>query len=92
MPAALSEDSRRRAKEIRRTDFNAGANCKQMKRTITEIFIEVEETVAIRQTAQAADVANEAQPANEPIVCPSCGQTMPDNKNLQQEEKDKNEP
>jgi hypothetical protein len=61
-----------------------------MKRTITEIFIEVEETVAVRQTGKLA-AENELRPMNETAICPHCGQTMHDNKNLQQEEENKDE-
>ncbi len=62
-----------------------------MKRTITEIFIEVEETIAIRQTAKIADAENELRPMNETAICPHCGQTIPENKNLQHEEENKDE-
>ena len=61
-----------------------------MKRTITEIFIEVEETVAVRQTGKLA-AENELRPANESAICPHCGQAIPENKNLQQEEENKDE-
>ena len=63
---------------------------KQMKRTITEIFIEVEETIAVRQTGKLA-AENELRPANESAICPHCGQIIPENKNLQQEEENKDE-
>ncbi|HEX9930055.1 MAG TPA: hypothetical protein VGB02_16095 [Pyrinomonadaceae bacterium] len=61
-----------------------------MKRTITEIFIEVEETVAVRQTGKLA-AENELRPTNESAICPHCGQAIPENKNLQQEEENKDE-
>ncbi|HEX8568128.1 MAG TPA: hypothetical protein VF648_20985 [Pyrinomonadaceae bacterium] len=61
-----------------------------MKRTITEIFIEVEETVAVRQTGKLA-AENELRPVNETAICPHCGQAIPENKNLQQEEENKDE-
>jgi hypothetical protein len=67
------------------------AASRQMKRTITEIFIEVEETIAVRQTARIADSENELRPMNETAICPHCGQTIPKNKNLQQEEENKDE-
>ena len=61
-----------------------------MKRTITEIFIEVEETVTVRQTGKLV-AENELQPTNETAICPHCGQAIPENKNLQQEEENKDE-
>jgi hypothetical protein len=78
-------------RENRRTDSNADANGKQMKRTITEIFIEVEETIAVRHTAKIGDAENELRPMNEAAICQHCGQTMIENKNLQQEEENKDE-
>lgn len=62
-----------------------------MKRTITEIFIEVEETVAVRQTGKLVAAENELRPMNETAICPHCGQTMIENKNVQQEEENKDE-
>lgn len=53
-----------------------------MKRIITEIFIEVEETLAIRQITRNAEVENELRLLNKPIVRPKCGRTIPENKNL----------
>ncbi|HEX8267530.1 MAG TPA: hypothetical protein VF596_19170 [Pyrinomonadaceae bacterium] len=61
-----------------------------MKRTITEIFIEVEETVAVRQTGKLA-AENELRPVNETAICQHCGQAIPENKNLRQEEENKDE-
>ena len=58
-----------------------------MKRTITEIFIEVEETIAVRQTGKLA-AENELRPVNETAICPHCGQAIPENKNLQQQEEE----
>ena len=48
-----------------------------MKRTVTEIFIEVEETVAVRMTEKSSDEKTELNLlTNEHSACPFCGQTM----------------
>jgi len=45
-----------------------------MKRTVTEILIEVEETVQVRRTKQSAtDVGKSNAVAVDAIVCPFCG-------------------
>ena len=45
-----------------------------MKRTITEIFIEVEETVAVRLSEQK-NLARAADD-DEETICPQCGQVI----------------
>ena len=47
-----------------------------MKRTITEIIVEVEETLIVRQTEKNAGSAEEASPTEEIIICPHCGQAI----------------
>ena len=46
-----------------------------MKRKITEIFIEVEETVAVRLSEQKSQTAV-GDTEEEKIVCPQCGQII----------------
>lgn len=48
-----------------------------MKRTITEIYIEVEETVAVRLSEQKTQTAADVD--GEKTVCPQCGQTITKN-------------
>ena len=59
-----------------------------MKRRITEIYIEVEETVAIRLSEQKAQTA--ASVGEEETICPQCGQTIIKNteKSLERRETD----
>ena len=48
-----------------------------MKRTITEIFVEVEETVAVRMTEKSSDTEIKSeQLTNEYSACPFCGRTI----------------
>ena len=48
-----------------------------MKRTTTEIFIEVEETVAFKMTEQSA-TRNDRERQIELIICPHCGNAILD--------------
>ena len=59
-----------------------------MKRRITEIYIEVEETVAIRLSEQKAHTIADID--CEATICPQCGQTITKNteKNLERRESD----
>lgn len=62
-----------------------------MKRTITEILIEIEETVAVRQTEKTlvADTAT-INNGGETNICPFCGQSVSTAEKLQKEN-DENE-
>jgi hypothetical protein len=62
-----------------------------MKRTITEIFIEVEETIAVRQTAKSAAAGSAVQTVKETTLCPLCKQLVPANENLLREDEKKDE-
>jgi hypothetical protein len=62
---------------------------RQMKRTITEIIVEVEETLLVRHTEKTAD-STEASPTKETLICPNCGQAIyksEDSENLKTGEK-----
>ncbi len=55
-----------------------------MKRTVTEILIEVEETVQVRRTKQSAtDVGKFNAAAVNAIVCPFCGGAFSSAANLE---------
>jgi hypothetical protein len=61
----------------------------EMKRTITEIFVEVEETVAVRVTEKTSNVENKTdQLMDNHTACPFCGQPVPATKNLQSKNED----
>ena len=45
-----------------------------MKRTTTEIFIEIEETFAVRREKESS---NGAEKAAELTICPLCGEAFP---------------
>jgi hypothetical protein len=47
-----------------------------MKRTITEIIVEVEETLLVRQTEKNAGGTQEASPTEEIMICPHCGEAI----------------
>ena len=49
-----------------------------MKRTITEIIVEVEETVAVRvnEKSAAADESAPSRLKDEHPICPACGQPV----------------
>jgi len=63
-----------------------------MKRTITEILVEVEETVCMRRTKQSAAVEEKlnALTADE-IVCPFCGGAFSPAKSLENQNKLENQ-
>jgi hypothetical protein len=50
-----------------------------MKRTTTEIFIEVEETVAFKMTELSSN-KNDCERQIELIICPHCGNAIPDSR------------
>jgi hypothetical protein len=50
-----------------------------MKRTTTEIFIEVEETVAFK-TTERSSTRNANERPIELIMCPHCGNAIPDSR------------
>ncbi|MDQ3749600.1 MAG: hypothetical protein M3367_11420 [Acidobacteriota bacterium] len=56
-----------------------------MKRITTEIFVEVEETLLVRQTEKTAGDAN-AAPMEEIQICPNCGQAIYKSENLKTRE------
>jgi uncharacterized protein (TIGR02246 family) len=47
-----------------------------MKRTITEIIVEVEETLLMRQTEKNAGSTEETSPTEEIMICPHCGEAI----------------
>jgi hypothetical protein len=49
-----------------------------MKRTTTEVFIEIEEIVAVRQTEKSERLIEEE------TVCPFCGQTLNEIKEIKE--------
>ncbi|CAN5450254.1 hypothetical protein BH18ACI1_BH18ACI1_20140 [soil metagenome] len=56
-----------------------------MKKTTTEILIEVEETAVVRMKKQSsADEKDIYEPAVETSVCPFCGQRISETKKLKQ--------
>jgi len=60
-----------------------------MKRTITEIIVEVEETLLVRHTEKTADGADFST-TKETLICPNCGQAIyksEDSENLKTGEK-----
>ncbi|MCA1625534.1 MAG: hypothetical protein LC768_14055 [Acidobacteria bacterium] len=60
-----------------------------MKRTITEILVEVEETVAVRLTEKTSNIENKTdQLADKHTTCPFCGQTIHVTKHLQSKNED----
>ncbi len=69
------------------TDCNAERliqSSKKMKRTITEIIVEVEETMALRlkkQNSPASEIENR-ETTDEPAACPFCGQALLEIKKL----------
>jgi hypothetical protein len=46
-----------------------------MKQTITEIFVEIEETILVRQTEKKAADEN-ASPGKYIQICPHCGEAI----------------
>jgi len=55
-----------------------------MKRTTTEILIEVEESVAVRLTEKTSNIENTLdQLTNGQTSCPFCGQTINKSKDLE---------
>jgi hypothetical protein len=59
-----------------------------MKRTVTEILIEVEETVCVLRTKQSmADEGKLNVAATDAVVCPSCGSAFSPSENLEKQNK-----
>ena len=59
---------------------------RKMKRTTTEILIEVEETVAVRMTEKSLNTEIKSdQLTNEYMACPFCGQPILNIEELKQE-------
>jgi len=54
-----------------------------MKRTITEIYVEVEETVQISSIGVKKDRSPDAPVTIEQFVCPHCGKTIQQMEKLQ---------
>jgi hypothetical protein len=60
-----------------------------MKRTITEIIVEVEETVAVSRSKQNSKAGGNETTTNEQTVCPCCGQALPETKKLNSKKRNK---
>jgi len=54
-----------------------------MKRTITEIYVEVEETLEMRSLKSKKADRQNAPPTIEQFVCPHCGRTIQQIEKLQ---------
>jgi len=58
-----------------------------MKQTITEIFVEVEEMILVRQTGKKAADEN-ALPGKDIQICPHCGEAIDQRELLKSGEKE----
>jgi hypothetical protein len=58
-----------------------------MKRTITEILIEVEETVLVRKKEKTDSGGNSSR-EKDTRICPHCGHPLPERESLERGEKE----
>lgn len=72
---------------VRHSRLNCNAersiqSSRKMKRTITEIIVEVEETIAVSRAKQNSKAAENETTSNEQSICSHCGQILPETKKL----------